>query len=465
MPKKKTAQKKKALWSGRFSTGVDEAVQKFSRSVQFDWRLYQQDIRGSIAHARMLRKIGILTATELRSIESGLKQIGKQVDAGTFKWDESLEDVHMNIESALTKLTPAGAKLHTARSRNDQVATDMRLWVKEQIELMAGNVELLQKTLVVMGSKHMDVCIPGYTHLQRAQPVYLAHHLLAYVEMLERDKGRLADCYKRADVMPLGSGALAGTTIKLDRKFTAKELGFAAISQNSLDAVSDRDFMVELAFACSLIMVHLSRFAEDLILWSSSEFDYIRIGDAYTTGSSLMPQKKNPDVAELVRGKSARVIGDVQSLLVLLKGLPMTYNRDLQEDKEQLFDAVDHTSDALILTAGMLDQTEVKTDQCAAAVSDPLLFATDIADYFVNKGVAFRHAHEVVGKAVALAEQRKIGLDELTVADWQELNPAADARIKGCFKLKTAMAKRSITGAPGTKPGREQLLRWMDSLE
>ncbi|MEM1158539.1 MAG: argininosuccinate lyase [Verrucomicrobiota bacterium] len=465
MPKKKTAQKKKALWSGRFSTGVDAAVQKFSRSVQFDWRLYRQDIRGSIAHARMLRKIGVLTAGELRSIESGLKQIGKQIDAGKFKWDESLEDVHMNIESALTKLTPAGAKLHTARSRNDQVATDMRLWVKEQIGLMAGNVELLQKTLVVMGSKNMDVCIPGYTHLQRAQPVYLAHHLLAYVEMLERDKGRLADCYKRADVMPLGSGALAGTTIKLDRKFTANELDFAAISQNSLDAVSDRDFMVELAFACSMIMVHLSRLAEDLILWSSSEFDYIRIGDAYTTGSSLMPQKKNPDVAELVRGKSARVIGDVQSLLVLLKGLPMTYNRDLQEDKEQLFDAVDHTSDALVLTAEMLDQTQVKADKCAAAVADPLLFATDIADYFVNKGVAFRHAHEVVGKAVALAEQRKIGLDELTVKDWQELNPVADARIKGCFKLKTAMAKRSITGAPGTKPVRQQLLRWMDSLE
>jgi len=464
MPKKKTAQKKKALWSGRFSTGVDEAVQKFSRSVHFDWRLYQQDIRGSIAHARMLRKIGVLTATELRAIESGLKKIGRQIDAGKFKWDESLEDVHMNIESALTKLTPAGAKLHTARSRNDQVATDMRLWVKEQIELMAGNVELLQKILVVLASKNLEVCIPGYTHLQRAQPVYLAHHLLAYVEMLERDKGRLADCYKRADVLPLGSGALAGTTIKLDRKFTAKELGFAGISQNSLDAVSDRDFMAELAFACSLIMVHLSRLSEDLILWSSSEFDYIRIGDAYTTGSSLMPQKKNPDVAELVRGKSARVIGDVQALLVLLKGLPMTYNRDLQEDKEQLFDAVDTTSDALILTAGMLDQTEVKAESCAAAVSDPLLFATDIADYFVNKGVPFRHAHEVVGKAVAIAEQRKIGLDELTVKDWQELNPVADIRIKACFKLKTAMAKRNITGAPGTKPVREQLLRWMETL-
>ncbi len=468
MPKKKSAQsaqKKKALWSGRFSTGVDAAVQKFSRSVQFDWRLYQQDIRGSIAHARMLKKIGVLTATELRAIEVGLRKIGKQIDDGKFKWDESLEDVHMNIESALTKLTPAGAKLHTARSRNDQVATDMRLWVKEQIELMAGNVELLQKTLVVMGGKNLDVCIPGYTHLQRAQPVYLAHHLLAYVEMLERDKGRLADCFKRADVMPLGSGALAGTTIKLDRNFTAKELGFESISQNSLDAVSDRDFMVEFTFVCSLIMVHLSRLAEDLILWSSSEFDYIRIGDAYTTGSSLMPQKKNPDVAELVRGKSARVIGDVQSLLVLLKGLPMTYNRDLQEDKERLFDAVDTTSDALILTAGMLDQTEVKAESCAAAVADPFLFATDIADYFVNKGVAFRHAHEVVGKAVALAEQNKVGLDELTVKEWQELNPAADARIKQCFKLETAMAKRNITGAPGTKQVREQLLRWMDALE
>jgi argininosuccinate lyase len=468
MPKKKKTHSKppkKALWSGRFSTGVDEAVQRFTRSVHFDWRLYSQDIRGSIAHARMLKKIGVLTATELRSIESGLKQIGKKIEAGQFKWDESLEDVHMNIESALTKITPAGAKLHTARSRNDQVATDMRLWVKEQIELLAGNVELLQKTLVVMGSKNVDVCIPGYTHLQRAQPVFLAHHLLAYVEMLERDKGRLADCFKRTDVMPLGSGALAGTTIKLDRNFTAKELGFESISQNSLDAVSDRDFMVELSFACSLIMVHLSRLAEDLILWSSSEFDYIRIGDAYTTGSSLMPQKKNPDVAELVRGKSARVIGDVQSLLVLLKGLPMTYNRDLQEDKERLFDAVDTTADALILTAGMLDQTEVKQASCAAAVTDSCLFATDIADYFVNKGVAFRHAHEVVGKAVALAEEKQVGLDELTVKEWQQLHPQADARIKQCFQLEKAMAKRNITGAPGTKQVRAQLLRWMDALE
>jgi len=463
MPKK-VAPNKKTLWSGRFSTGVDESVQRFTQSVHFDWKLYSQDIRGSIAHARMLKKIEVLTAGELRAIESGLRKIEKQIRQNQFTWDASLEDVHMNIESALTKLTPAGAKLHTARSRNDQIATDLRLWCKDQIEILAGHIELLQQSLVLLGTRYVDVCMPGYTHLQRAQPVYLAHHLLAYVEMLERDKERLADSFKRTDVMPLGSGALAGSTIPVDRKFTCQELGFASISRNSLDAVSDRDFAVELAFICSLIMVHLSRLSEDLILWSSREFAFIRIGDSYTTGSSLMPQKKNPDVAELVRGKSGRVIGDLQSLLVLLKGLPMTYNRDLQEDKEALFDAVDTTSDALVLMAGMLEQTEVMEAQCATAVSDPFLMATDIADYFVKKGIPFRQAHEIVGRAVALVEKKKVGLDELSLDDWKQLCPQAGADIRKCFNLKAAMSQRKAPGAPGTKQVREQLLEWTEKL-
>lgn len=463
MPKKR-APKKKTLWSGRFSAGVDENVQRFTQSIHFDWKLYSQDIRGSIAHARMLKKIGVLTAGELRAIESGLRKIEKQIRAGQFTWDPSLEDVHMNIESALTALTPAGAKLHTARSRNDQIATDLKLWCKDQIEILAGNIELLQQALVVLATRNVDVCIPGYTHLQRAQPIYLAHHLLAYVEMLERDKERLADCFKRTDVMPLGSGALAGSTIAVDRQFTCRELGFASLTRNSLDAVSDRDFVIELAFVCSLIMVHLSRLSEDLILWSSREFGFIRIGDTYTTGSSLMPQKKNPDVAELVRGKSGRVIGDLQSLLVLLKGLPMTYNRDLQEDKEALFDGVETTADALVLMAGMLEETQVQKNQCEAAVADPFLFATDIADYFVNRGIPFREAHEIVGRAVALVEKRNISLDQLTLNDWRELCPEAGPDIKKCFNLKTAMSKRKAPGAPGTRSVRQQLLEWTGKL-
>lgn len=463
MPKK-VSPKKKTLWSGRFSSGVDESVQRFTQSVHFDWKLYSQDIRGSIAHARMLKKIGVLTAGELGAIESGLRKIEKQIRNDQFKWDPSLEDVHMNIEAALTKITPAGAKLHTARSRNDQVATDLRLWCKDQIEILAGHIELLQQSLVLLGMRYVDVCIPGYTHLQRAQPVYLAHHLLAYVEMLERDKERLADSFKRTDVMPLGSGALAGSTIPVDREFVCKELGFGSLSRNSLDAVSDRDFVAELAFICSLIMVHLSRLSEDLILWSSREFGFIRIGDSFTTGSSLMPQKKNPDVAELVRGKSGRVIGDLQSLLVLLKGLPMTYNRDLQEDKEALFDAVETTSDALVLMAGMLEETEVLPDECASAVADPFLMATDIADYFVKRGIPFRQAHGIVGRAVALAEKNGAGLDELSIDEWRELCPQAGPDIRKSFKLKVAMSQRKAPGAPGAKQVRQQLLEWTEKL-
>ena len=333
--------------SGRFASGPSADVTRFSESVSFDWRLWRQDICGSVAHARMLRRIGLLSRSECTAIERGLKQIGREIDSGTFHWKAELEDVHMNIEAELTRRVPAGAKLHTARSRNDQVALDMRLWLREEILALQNELCSLQRSLLGLGGGNSEVLIPGYTHLQRAQPVYFSHHLLAYVEMLERDRLRLSDCLERTNVCPLGSGAIAGSTLPLDREFVAKQLGFVdhkgrpRVTQNSMDAVSDRDFVIEFCAVAALLAVHLSRLAEDVILWSSAEFNFIRLADAYTTGSSLMPQKKNPDVAELTRGKAGRVIGNLVALLALLKGLPMTYNRDLQEDKGRLFDTAD----------------------------------------------------------------------------------------------------------------------------
>jgi argininosuccinate lyase len=333
--------------SGRFASGPGAEVAQFTESISFDWRLWRQDLLGSIAHATMLQKIGVLTKAEQAAIVRGLEEIGQEIQAGNFKWRPELEDVHMNLEAELTRRVPAGAKLHTGRSRNDQVALDMRLWVRDEIMAWGGELRGLQRALVDLAAKHSDVIIPGYTHLQRAQPVYFAHHLLAYVEMLERDHQRLTDCFQRVNVCPLGSGAIAGSTLPLDREMVAKLLGFvdakgkAVVTQNSMDAVSDRDFAVEFCAVAALAAVHLSRLAEDVILWVSSEFGFIKIADAYTTGSSLMPQKKNPDIAELTRGKAGRVIGNLMSLLTLLKGLPMTYNRDLQEDKERLFDSAD----------------------------------------------------------------------------------------------------------------------------
>src|SRR5271167_1513664 len=356
----------KALWGGRFATGAAERLRDYTESVSFDWQLYRHDIAGSIAHAKMLAHIRVLKQSELSVIVAGLEEIRAQIDRGQFKWRTDLEDVHMNIEAELTARCPVGAKLHTGRSRNDQVATAMRLWLKDQIVANRAAIAGLQSALETWASRDFKVVIPGYTHLQRAQPVLLAHHLLAYVEMLERDHERLADCAKRTDVLPLGSGAIAGSTLPLDRAYVAKELGFARISENSMDAVSDRDFVVEYNAACALLAVHLSRLAEDLILWSSSEFRFIRIGDSYTTGSSLMPQKKNPDIAELARGKSARVIGNLVASLTLLKGLPMTYNRDLQEDKERMFDSADAVQAASRLMAALLQNTTINHAACAA---------------------------------------------------------------------------------------------------
>ncbi len=424
-----------------------------------------------MAHATMLQKIGVLSKAELNAILKGLDAIAKEIQTGRFHWRSDLEDVHMNIEAELTRRVPAGAKLHTGRSRNDQVALDMRMWLRDEIFGLINEIRALQKSLFDLGQKNADVLIPGYTHLQRAQPVYFAHHLLAYVEMLDRDYGRLEDCFLRVNVCPLGSGAIAGSTLPLKREMVAKILGFvdgkghAKTSQNSMDAVSDRDFAIEFCAGAALIAVHLSRLAEDLILWASAEFNFIKIADAYTTGSSLMPQKKNPDIAELTRGKSGRVIGNLVSLLTLLKGLPMTYNRDLQEDKERLFDTVDTVRATVRLTAAMLRNMKVNRAACQSAASDPALLATDLADYLVRKGIPFRQAHHAVGAIVALAEKLGKPLNQLTLAQLQSVDKHFGRDALKVFNLKEAMSRRTLTGAPGTKEVEKQLARWSRQLQ
>jgi argininosuccinate lyase len=456
--------------SGRFAHGPAVAVTCFTESVSFDWRLWEHDIMGSIAHATMLQKMGLLSKVELSEITDGLKDIGQEIADGKFSWQSELEDVHMNIEAELTRRVPAGAKLHTARSRNDQVALDLRMWLRDEIAGLAGEIRNLQRALVELGAKNDDVLIPGYTHLQRAQPVYLAHHLLAYVEMLERDDQRLADCFARVNVCPLGSGALAGSTLPLDREMVARLLGFVdakgkpQVTQNSMDAVSDRDFAVEFCSIAALLAVHISRLAEDWILFATTEFNFIRIADAYTTGSSLMPQKKNPDVAELSRGKAARVIGNLTALLTLLKGLPMTYNRDLQEDKERLFDTMDAVRATVRIVAAMLQNTVINKDVCIAASSDASLLATDLADYLVRKGVPFRQAHHAVGNLVALAEARGISLDQLPVQELQKVHKKLAADVRHVFDLRKALGLRVLPGAPGTQEVQKQLMRWKKIL-
>lgn len=456
--------------SGRFTSGPAENVAAFTESISFDWRLWEHDILGSLAHAAMLESIGVLTKKELADIKRGLETVAQEIADGRFAWNPALEDVHMNIEAALTKRVPAGAKLHTARSRNDQVALDMRLWLRDEITELAGELRDLQRALVDLGEKYDRVIIPGYTHLQRAQPVYFTHHCLAYVEMFDRDYGRLRDCFDRVNVCPLGSGAIAGSTLPLNREMVAEQLGFVdlkgkpRLTQNSMDAISDRDFAVEFCALSALAAVHLSRLAEDVILWASAEFNFISIGDAYTTGSSLMPQKKNPDIAELARGKTGRMVGNLMSLLTLLKGLPMTYNRDLQEDKERLFDSVDTIRATVRLVAAMLRHTTVREADCARAGADPSLLATDLADYLVCRGMAFRQAHHVVGEVVALAERKAKSLAELTLAELQSVHPDFHEDAREVFQLEKAMARRRLTGAPGPKEVKRQLRRWRKQL-
>jgi len=456
--------------SGRFASGPAAEVADFSESISFDWRLWQHDLAGSLAHAAMLRQVGLLTPDEFRAIQAGLGAIAADIAAGRFAWKREFEDVHMNIEAELTRRVPAGAKLHTGRSRNDQVALDLRLWLRDEIAALSAELRGLQRTLVELGAANASVVIPGYTHLQRAQPVYFAHHLLAYVEMLERDRDRLADGARRLNVCPLGAGALAGSTLPLDREFVARQLGFVdekgrpRLTENSMDAVSDRDFVVEFAAAGALLAVHLSRLAEDVILWAGAEFNFVRIADAYTTGSSLMPQKRNPDVAELTRGKSGRVIGNLVALLTVLKGLPMTYNRDLQEDKERLFDTADTVRACVRLMTAMLAHTTVNAAACAAAARDPLLLATDLADHLVRNGMAFRQAHQVVGAVVARAEQLSRPLDQLTLEELRRVEPAFGPDALAVFNLDQALARRALPGATGTKEVRRQLARWRKAL-
>ena len=456
--------------SGRFSDGPGADVAQFTESVSFDWRLWEQDILGSLAHAAMLQQIGILSKTEALEIETALNDIAQEICEDRFPWNPALEDVHMNIEAELTRRTPAGAKLHTGRSRNDQIALDMRMWLRDEIVELSRTLRGLQAALLALARRYSDVMLPGYTHLQRAQPVLFAHHLLAYVEMFERDCGRLVDCFHRVNVCPLGSGALAGSTLPLDREMVATKLGFvdhkgrARLTQNSMDAVSDRDFAVEFCAAAALMAAHLSRLAEDWILWATAEFDFITIADAYTTGSSLMPQKKNPDVAELTRGKTGRVYGNLMALLTLLKGLPMTYNRDLQEDKERVFDSADTVRNSARLMAGMIANTTVHASKCLAAASDPTLLATDLADALVRKGMPFRQAHQLVGAAVAAAARLGRPLDQLTPQQWQEIDPGFDDVALEVFDLKKAMARRNLVGAPGAQQVARQLLRWRKIL-
>ena len=453
------------MWKGRFSQPTSQLVQAFGESVSFDWRLYAQDIRGSIAHAKGLEKARILTSGERAAIEKGLLEIQHEIEHGDFEFQSSLEDVHMNIESNLTtRIGPAGAKLHTARSRNDQVATDVRLYCKDAIDRLATDIAHLQRALVEACERCPDAVVPGYTHLQRGQPVLFAHHLLAYVEMLSRDASRLADTRKRLDVMPLGSGALAGSTIIIDREFVASELGFAAVSQNSMDAVSDRDFIAELLFDIALCGIHLSRLSEDIILWCTAEFGFVTLSDAHTTGSSLMPQKKNPDVAELTRGKTGRLVGNLMSLLTLLKGLPMTYNRDLQEDKEPLFDSIDTLHTTLEVVAEMISGMDVNAARTAAATSDPLLLATDLADYLVKHAVPFRQAHEVIGKLVAFSLSEKRGFAQLTLGEYQSFSPAFEADLFDCLSVQTALEARQGIGAPSPQNIASQLTRWRAAL-
>ena len=456
--------------SGRFAAGPADEVARFSQSVSFDWRLWKQDILGSMAHATMLLEIGILTKAEHKAIVRTLDQIAAEITAGRFSWKAELEDVHMNIEAELTRRAPAGAKLHTGRSRNDQVTLDMRMWLREEILDLGGELCSLGQALVELGERNLEVVIPGYTHLQRAQPVFLAHHLLAYTEMFARDYTRLIDCYQRVNVCPLGAGALAGSTLPLDRALVARLLDFVdargrvRLTSNSMDAVSDRDYILEFCADAAIVAVHLSRLAEDLILWASAEFNFIKIADAYTTGSSLMPQKKNPDVAELTRGKSARVIGNLMSLLTLLKGLPMTYNRDLQEDKERLFDTADTVRACVRLMGGMLGNLTVNAKVCATAARDPQLLATDLADYLVKKGLPFRQAHHVVGAIVAHAEKQSKPLDQLSVAEFQGFDKRFSPDVRDLFDLDQAMDRRTMFGAPSRAGIRKQLAKWKKQL-
>ena len=448
-----------ALWSGRFEEGVDAFTQRFGASLPVDQRLYAQDIAGSKAHAAMLAAQGVIPQEDAAAIAEGLDGIQKDIESGSFVFDINNEDIHMAIESALTeRIGSAGARLHTGRSRNDQVATDTRLFAKQRAaDLMAANLAL-REALLAQAEANFDVILPGYTHLQHAQPVLFSHHMLAYVWMLARDFDRLAAAQAAADANPLGAAALAGTTYPLDRFATTTALGFDHPIPNSLDAVSDRDFLLDLLYACSVSCLHLSRLCEELVLWSSSEFGFVTLSDSYATGSSIMPQKKNPDFAELIRGKSGRVVGDLMALMMTLKGLPLAYNKDLQEDKQGAMDAADTLEDCYVCAAGMIATMQVNPEAMMAQAKKGYLAATDVADYLAKKGLPFRQAHEVVGHLVLLCEKRGCDLEDLTLADFQAESPLFEADIAGALNLEAIVAARTTYGGTGHEAVRAQMV-------
>jgi argininosuccinate lyase len=442
-------------WGGRFSEPTDAFVERFTASVDFDQRLYHHDINGSLAHANMLNKVGILTDDEYRAIETGLEDIRQDIQAGNFEWSVTLEDVHMNIEARLTaKIGDTGKKLHTGRSRNDQVATDIRLYLRDEIDAIADELTRLQRGLIDLAEREANTIMPGFTHLQTAQPVTFGHHLLAWNEMLQRDYERLMDCRKRVNLCPLGAAALAGTTYPIDRFYTAKLLGFDAPTENSLDSVSDRDFAIEFGAFSSLLMMHMSRFSEELILWASSQFNFIDLPDRFCTGSSIMPQKKNPDVPELVRGKSGRVVGHLIGLITLMKSQPLAYNKDNQEDKEPLFDTIDTVKDCLKAYADMVPAIVARKSYMQEAAGRGFSTATDLADYLVRKGIPFRDAHEIVGKSVAFGVENSRDLWEMTLSELQQFSPVIEGDVFDYLTLEGSVSARKHFG--GTAP--EQVL-------
>lgn len=437
------------LWAGRFEKGTAAEVDDFHSSIHFDWRMYSQDIQGSIAHARMLGRQGIISEEEAELICSTLEQLLKEIESGSISFSIEAEDIHMNIETLLIeRIGDVGKKLHTGRSRNDQVALDTRMYTMEETGKILQLLSALQYKLLDIAQQNTETCMPGYTHLQKAQPVTLAHHLMAYFEMFRRDMERLEDCRKRVNIMPLGSGALAGTTYPLDRHWVAKELAFSDITRNSLDAVSDRDYVIETLGCCSMIMMHLSRFCEELILWSTDEFSFVIMDDSYSTGSSIMPQKKNPDVAELIRGKTGRVYGNLMSLLTVMKGLPLAYNKDMQEDKEALFDSLDTVKKCIHVFVGMLSTIKFNTNQMEKSALSGFANATDAADYLVKRGLPFRSAHEVIGKMVLYCIQHNIGLLDLGLPQLKEFSPLFEEDVYKALSLNACINERKLPGGP-----------------
>ena len=446
------------LWGGRFSKTTDEMINEFQASIGFDRRMYREDIAGSLAHAAMLAKVGILSEEDYAAIEKGLKDILAQIEHGDFDFSVALEDIHMNIEKRLTDaIGDAGSRLHTARSRNDQVALDTHLFVRHAVVDVMAHIRALQQALTESAAQHRDVIMPGYTHLQRAQPILFSHHLMAYFGMLARDFERFQGVYARTDIMPLGAGALAGTTLPIDRQFVAQRLHFERIYTNSLDAVSDRDYILEFLSAASILMVHLSRLSEEIILWCSREFSFVELDDAHCTGSSMMPQKKNPDVSELVRGKTGRVVGHLMAMLMAVKGLPLAYNKDLQEDKEGLFDTIDTVKFSLAVYAQLIRGMRLREDVMRHAVEADYSNATDLADYLVRKGLPFRKAHAVAGQAVAQCIARGIYLAELPIADYQQLSPLFAEDIYDAISPETCVSCRNSYGGTSYEQAEMQL--------